>query len=487
MNYFFNMSLLLLCVFGSINPSGDKTIIRDQIRFLKRQESEPVLSIKDQLSENYLNQQKQLKLQESYKQYFQQQEKIYQELETLKISSARPLSIDAVLAESILVNSPQEVNKAISGIQQNVFFENEKDMILHGRSGTGKSAIAQAIAIKCQIPCLLFNAGDMSIESLNKIFEYVKVLEKTSVKPCIIIFDGLEALNKKDSGTNNHDNNNLVNFWRKLDKFNGSKVVVIGTINSAEHLPIQIINRTSMIEVPLPNIKQGEAILSYYLKEIQENHNLGYSDSVKVTAAWLARLTQGFSHKELQSVVMKATKSVIEESAISSRSNKFVMDDYFVQVIDPIKKNPQRKLEREIGTWKHYFKMKFRDPRAIPVVFGMGALIATCCSCVNQRKGLAMQEKGQMYQKRGLDMQETAMSADHMAKQAAMNSSVLGIPIGMPLYYGKKGVDSIISNPEEAKTRAERIAKEVGMDFLINLIPIDPSIKYVYSIYSKFC
>lgn len=417
---------------------------------------------------------------EAYKKYFQQQEELYQELLKLGIPGVRPLSMNEVLAEEVLSTCPQEVNEIISSIELNLFCEDEKNIILHGMSGTGKSCLAQAIAIKNQTPCLFFNVASIStqymnsgVQNLSKIFEYAKRLEQRLDKPCVIIFDELESLTKKHVGTNNHENTILINFWQELDNLCNSRVVVVGTMNSTEDLPVQVTNRTSMIEIPLPKLKDREAILSYYLKRQQDKYKLTYP--ARVTATYLAEQTEGFCNRDLKAVVVRAMKPEILEPGLPDRSNK----NCFETVIEQIKKDPKRKLEREIGTWKHTFRTHFRDPKiALPVLAVAVTLGIAYNTISNQRKSIAIQVAHQKeniahqkeslaiqiahqkenvahqkeslaiqiaHQKENVALQKEAMeqaqrnadkqtSMEHMAKQAAINSSFMGIPVG-PIFY----------------------------------------------------
>jgi len=361
---------------------------------------------------------------EAYKQYFKQQEEIYQELLNLKISGARPLNIDAVLAEEIIATCPQKVKQAISGIEQSVFCYNKKNILLHGMSGTGKSCLAQAIAIRSKTPCLFFKTGGISteymnsgVQNLNRIFEYARRLEERFCKPCIIIFDELEALTKKHVSKNNHENNILTSFWEELDQRDDSKVVVVGTMNSLEDLPAQMTSRTSVVEIPLPTPKHREAILSYHLKAMQDKHQLIYP--ARVNGASLVRQTKGFSSRDLQSIVAQATYPARLAPVESDRSNKFVGYNDFIAAIKEVNKDPKRKLEREMGTWKYTFKTHFRDPKvAIPVIAVTASMIFAYNSIANQR---AAMEQAQ----RNFDQQ---MSTGHMFKQAAINS-ICALPV----------------------------------------------------------
>lgn len=394
---------------------------------------------------------------EAYKKYFEQQEKIYKELLEKGISGVRPLIVDEVLAEEMVANCPDEVNEIVSDIEQGVFCVNKKNAMLHGKSGTGKSCLAQAIAIKTQTPCLFFNAGGISteyansgVQNLDRIFQYAKTLEKETGKPCIVIFDELEALTRKHTDKNNHENNILMNFWQQLDNLGNSKVVVIGTMNGTNDVPVQITNRTSMIEVPLPSLEQRDATVSYYLKTKKDKSHLIYPESISGIAAYIARQTEGFSNRDLQNLVEQVTKPVIKASVRPDNSNKVVMGNYFDSVIQQIKKDPKRKLEREIGTWKHTFKTSIRDPRAIGVAGIVTTIALGYKGLANQEKGLNYQEKGLGYQEKSLDYQkqgleihkkglaqgkeiaEQQMSWTQMGKQALCNlpGTLIGALIG---------------------------------------------------------
>jgi hypothetical protein len=392
---------------------------------------------------------------ESYKEYFAQQEKIYQGLVDLGIPGARPLDINEALAESVLANSPKEVNEIISDFEYNQFSTNKKNIIFHGPSGTGKSVLAQAIAIKTQTPCLFFDAGAISttymnsgVQNLNTIFEYAQKLEIVLGKPCIIIFDELETLTEKHVGTNNPEKNILRSFWQALDKLRNSKVIAIGTMNGIDDVPDQIINRTSMIEVPLSNLKQREAILSYHSKTRQDKHKLAYPEWL--TATYLARRTKGFCNRDLESVIEEATRPVIKTPAPLNGSNKLVPADNFYR---EIKKVQWQFIEK----WQRTFKKHLRDPKITLPLASIAVVLTVACytisiqkeSLANQKANhkesialqIAHQKENVANQKEGMEQSQKIadrqMSDAQIATQAEINLSVLGIPVGVPYYHIK--------------------------------------------------
>lgn len=387
-----------------------------------------------------------LKKNDEYKEYFAQQEEIYQELVALGIPGVCPLTIDAVVAEEVLTNSSKEIQTILARFKKNMFSQTEKNIILHGISGTGKSATAQAISIKCKVPCLFFDAGSLSntymnsgIDNLNKIVEHAKKLEKKYGKPCIIIIDELEALTGKHVDPNNHEKNILRTFWQRLDKLSNSRVVVIGTMNRIGDVPAQLTQRTSMIEIFLPNQEQKEAILSHHLKQMQEMYNLAFAQ--EVTPAYLARQAKGFSNRDLKKLVERATDSVMLSSDVWDESNRKVMKSDFDSAIKQIKKTPARKLEQAVGTWRHTFKTNIRDPKFFfPAVGVIMALVFACNQIRSlnfqrlnfefqvksynvqiknleiqikafnlQIQNFELQKQGQLYQKEGIELQKESL------------------------------------------------------------------------------
>lgn len=436
----------------------------------------------------------------AYKEYCKQQDKMYKEIS--KISGARPLNIDISLAEAVLEKCPDEINMAIARMKQNRFRDNERNIILYGLSGTGKSCIAQAMAIKSNIACLFFNVGTISteymnsgVQNLNNIFEYAKNLKK----PCVVIFDELESLTKKHVDKNNHENNILISFWQELDKLKNSEVAFIGTMNSVEDLPVQITNRTSMIKVPLPKAKDKDAILSYHIKSEAKKYDIVYPDWIynryieqkekqldtekEKNDFWVFDLihrlclhygTIGFCHRDLQNVVIRATAP-----AVSGRNNGIVESKLFTNAIIQIRKDPKRKLEREIGTWRQAFKKTLNSPKAIPIVFGITGLYVSYNIFMNQKVGLALQKEGldqskkiseiqmlqskeisdkQMLQSKEIadkqmlqskEISDKQMSYEQMSTQSMLNASIpifgsgISIPIGAPIYGLIKGWDGL--------------------------------------------
>lgn len=394
MNHFFKSFLLLLVGFVCIKASEHETLGRD----------------------------------DEEKKYFAMQEEIYEGLEKLGVPGARSLNIDVDLVKSAFVICPNEVKDIIVNIEQGVFFDDTKNIIFYGPSGTGKSALAQAIAIQSKATCLFFNVGTISttymnsgVQNLSKIFKHAQELEKKLGKPCIVILDELESLTKKHAGTDNHENNILISFWQELDRLGNNQVVVIGTMNNVEDVPEQIINRTCMIKIPLPSQEGREVIASYHLNKMQLKYKLQYPEWF--TADFIAQKTHGFSNRDLRNVVLKALRPAIQAPAVSDGSNRIVTTDHVSSAIHQINKSYREK-------WLSAIKKYASDPKNIISVAQIGC---TALGVYYQREA-TYQAKilagAQMAQ--AMAIADKQMSPEQIAKAAAINTGVnLGAGIVM--------------------------------------------------------
>ena len=328
----------------------------------------------------------------TYKEYFEQQKKINKGILKLNIPGTRTLDIDELFAEQVLKNCPKEVDQAIFKIKQKMFRDNGKNVILHGPTGTGKTSIAQAMAITTLTPCLFFNTVSILGESacaggqnLCKIFEHAKKLESDLQRPCVVILDELEALIKNNYDKNGHDDNLLKSFRQELDMLKNKNVAVIGTMNSIQDLSEQIASRTSQVEIALPGQDAKKAALIYHVRALQANHKFICSDSIDYN--FIAMQAKKFSHRDMQNVAEAAIKP-----AVLSGGNQVVNQSDFVNAVEKIKKNPAQMLKREAGTWKHSFKAALNSPKAFP--FG-GMILGMCYFYKTNSNQVATQKQAQ--------------------------------------------------------------------------------------------
>ncbi|MDR3551341.1 MAG: ATP-binding protein [Candidatus Babeliales bacterium] len=304
------------------------------------------------------------------------EKRIALEMSMTSIPGARSSDIDDSLAEEVLDSCPAEINKVVARIKKGIFRDIEKDIVLFGVPGTGKSTIAKAIAKECNIPCLIFDAGKISTSYMNSGSMALKQIFSVALeygKPCIVVFDELESLTKKHTNANSPEGDILISLWQEIDRVNNSNVVVILNMNSKKDLPGQMTGRTTEVHVPLPTYAQRERAFSFHLSEQKERWNLSYEDDIEIMADNLAQITHDFSQRDIKSLIIKATGNAV----ISGDSKLVVMQD-FLAAITIIEKDSKRYEEREKETWLYDAKKYCKD-NALPLInttVGIVGLIA---------------------------------------------------------------------------------------------------------------
>lgn len=287
----------------------------------------------------------------------------------IRFPSGKVDKLDAALRNSLINHCPKEIDQIIKLLQANSANIDEMDLprrlLFVGKPGTGKSKLAQAIAEHCGMDFLFYpsslianefhTSGDQNIE---RIFEEAAALNK----PCIVTIDELQSLIRKYRNTKDYDSSMLITLWSMLDKYKKNKILFIGTFNHLDHeLPEQIQDRFSenIMEIPLPNAKQRKDILEFYIlkrqrvkfsKEFYIN-----SDRLRPSASTLDRLareTDGFSPRSLESVITRAVRTAFSRDT----DNQDITLQDFLDAIRDIKAAPKKVKKQK--TWWEWSKIK---------------------------------------------------------------------------------------------------------------------------------
>ncbi|MDR3551336.1 MAG: ATP-binding protein [Candidatus Babeliales bacterium] len=271
------------------------------------------------------------------------------------------------IANQVLENCPPEVDDLIYRIKNNMFDRYEKNVILSGFSGLGKSTMAEAIAKKSssanqEVSCLLVNAELVPNEfkssgeqNLKRIFEVAK--EK---QPCVVVLDELEALVNKHIDKHSGDKNVILALWRSLDKCHEDRIVLVGTMNLTKDLPVQISSRAKNIKMFLPDKVKRERIINFRIEQEKTKKGVTFADDV--TSATLAAVTDSFSARELERLIAQ-----VAFEAHRRTLNKTVTLEICTKKIADILRDPARKEERAKGTWLYDAK-KYCRRNAIPII-----------------------------------------------------------------------------------------------------------------------
>lgn len=258
------------------------------------------------------------------------------------------IPIPQTLGESVLRNAPAKIKTIISMWQQYKTIPDDflaKQLILVGPSGTGKSTLGKAISLETGIPFFMYRIPglfdqfkDSAMAKLSEIFECAASLGK----PCIIILDEIGILFTKHENKNDQEQGLLTNLWTLLDEYASYPILFIATCNelSEEILPTEDRFSGKVVEIPLPNLKQREEIITYYIdqnrtsqlledesnKSIEQNESKVQDEQDKskmqkkkininfsgISPAILAKKTDGFSSRKLKSIIQGAFEDAWE-------------------------------------------------------------------------------------------------------------------------------------------------------------------------------
>jgi ATP-dependent 26S proteasome regulatory subunit len=197
--------------------------------------------------------------------------------------------------------------------------EPQRGLILYGPPGNGKTLIAKAVATESDSHLEVINGPEIlskwvgqSEENLRGVFQRARELA-----PSVILIDEIDALApNRDDVTHQHEVQLISQLLVLLDGLEArGRVAVIGTTNRIGSIDAAIRRPGRFdyhIEVPSPDQRGREAILSVYLR--------GMKATPGIDLARAARETAGFSGADLAALCREAGlvaihRGITEETA----------------------------------------------------------------------------------------------------------------------------------------------------------------------------
>jgi len=173
-------------------------------------------------------------------------------------------------------------------------------LLLKGSSGTGKTLLAQKVAVAAGIPFTKAGVNTLKKSNLGESAAAVRELWETARrnKPCVLFIDELDAIfGQRGSANTDKVSEEVTNAF--LAEFSGKEegIWVIGATNRREVVDDAVLSRFGMeLELTPPNEKNRMAILVQELKEA------GYKGTFPANAS---SLMQGMSGRDISMLAQR--------------------------------------------------------------------------------------------------------------------------------------------------------------------------------------
>lgn len=221
-------------------------------------------------------------------------------------------------------------------IYQQVGLTPPRGILLAGPSGTGKTAMARALAGEKQIPFFAIDGPQLYSKWLGESERALREVFKKARRaaPCILFFDTVDAIAPKFSG--DHSGSDiyqriLSQLLREIDNLHDVKgVILLAATNRPERIEPALLRSGRfdyILHFPRPGLSDRAEIMRLCL------HKVPLAAEVKFEE--FAEMTEGFTGADVESLCKKATLSAIAEFQDGARPAPFVvLRNDFVAVLE---------------------------------------------------------------------------------------------------------------------------------------------------------
>ncbi|MFB6159509.1 MAG: AAA family ATPase [Candidatus Nanohalobium sp.] len=194
--------------------------------------------------------------------------------------------------------------------------EMDKSILLIGRPGTGKTHLVKALSNEYDADMFMINGPQLVEKFIGEGAKKVKRLyeqARASDKPAIVFIDEIDAVAKKRLDDRRHGGeevertmSQLLSELDGLDSEEGN-VISIFASNTPDIIDPALLNRTSAIEVPVPDRESKREILEVHTRDM----DLESSVDLDVVAE---ELEDEFTGRDIKQVVKQAAVNAIDST-----------------------------------------------------------------------------------------------------------------------------------------------------------------------------
>ncbi|MFT4893141.1 MAG: proteasome regulatory subunit [Candidatus Nanohaloarchaea archaeon] len=232
----------------------------------------------------------------------------------------------------------------------------DKSILLIGRPGTGKTHLVKALSNEYDADMFMINGPQMVEKFIGEGAKKVKRLyeqARASDKPAIVFIDEIDAIAKKRLDDRRHGGeevertmSQLLSELDGLDTEEDSNVISIFATNKPDIMDPALLNRTSAVEVPVPNEEAKKEILQVHTRRL----DLDAGVDLELVAD---ELEEDFTGRDIQQIVKQAAINALDRHEDISKAEVGMED--FQEAIKDLK-------EGNIGTEKDFLAAENYHP-----------------------------------------------------------------------------------------------------------------------------
>jgi cell division protease FtsH len=203
------------------------------------------------------------------------------------------------------------------------FFKNPTGVLLVGKSGTGKTLLAKAIAGEAGIPFFNISSSEFTEMFVGIGASRIRELfnQAASFAPCIIFIDEIDAIGKKRGragAMTNEENEQVLNqILAEMDGFKqNSGIIVVAATNRVDMLDSALLRPgrfDKQIVFNIPNKSERLAILKFHAKNLRFVNNINFKK--------IAERAFGFVGADLVNLLNEAAMYTL-------RRKKYLINDH---------------------------------------------------------------------------------------------------------------------------------------------------------------
>lgn len=191
----------------------------------------------------------------------------------------------------------------------------DKSILLIGRPGTGKTHLVKALSNEYDADMFMINGPQLVEKFIGEGAKKVKRLyeqARASDRPAIVFIDEIDAIAKKRLDDRRHGGeevertmSQLLSELDGLDSENENNVISIFATNTPDIMDPALLNRTSAIEVPVPDDEAKKEILQVHSRRLDLDEDV----DLDIIAS---ELDEDFTGRDIQQVVRQAAVNALE-------------------------------------------------------------------------------------------------------------------------------------------------------------------------------